>query len=194
MLYTIFNRRDFMRIIAGKYRGLKLETFEADNIRPTLDRAREGIFNKIQFSVLNADCLDLFGGTGAISIEFVSRGANRVVTVDNNEKSCSLINRNFAKIKTKPNLIKSDYLFACDSLRGQKFDIIFLDPPFASDIGEKAIKKIIECELLSSDGIIIFEHSAQVKIDSPEFCENLNLEIFDSKKYGTIFVDYLKRV
>lgn len=186
--------RGIMRIIAGKYRGLKLETFEADNIRPTLDRAREGIFNKIQFNIPNSKCLDLFGGTGAISIEFISRGAGYVVTVDNNEKSCKLINQNFAKIDKKANLIKSDYLLACEKLKNNYFDIIFLDPPFATDFGMLAIKKIIECNLLCDDGIIIFEHSSNIKYFDHDFLSNLNLELLDTKKYGAITVDYIAKV
>lgn len=183
-----------MRIIAGKYRGLKLETFEADNIRPTLDRAREGIFNKIQFNIPNSKCLDLFGGTGAISLEFISRGAGYVVIVDNNENSCKLINRNFAKTGEKANLIKSDYLLACENLKNNTFDIIFLDPPFATDFGVLAIKKIVECNLLNDDGLIIFEHSSNVEYFDKDFLANLNLELLDIKKYGTITVDYISKV
>lgn len=180
-----------MRIIAGKHRGLKLETFDVDNIRPTLDRAREGIFNKIQFLIPNANCLDLFGGTGAISMELLSRGATKVITIDNNEKSCQLIKRNFDKAKENLNLIKCDYLSACDSLKDEKFDIIFLDPPFATDFGELAIKKIAENSMLSDDGILIFEHSSE-KILPQNFCDNLPFKVVDSKKYGYISVDYFR--
>lgn len=183
-----------MRIVAGKHKGLKLEIFEADNIRPTLDRAREGIFNKIQFLVPNAKCLDLFGGTGAISLECLSRGAESVVIVDNNEKSCSLIKKNFANAKEKCNLIKGDFSIACDNLKGNIFDIIFLDPPFATDFGVLAIEKIVECNLLSENGIIVFEHSSEKKYFENEFLINLNLECIDTKKYGYIAVDYIKKV
>ncbi len=180
-----------MRIIAGKHRGLKLETFDADNIRPTLDRAREGIFNKIQFLIANANCLDLFGGTGAISLELLSRGASRVTTIDNNEKSCQLIKRNFDKAKESANLIKCDYLSACERLKNEKFDVIFLDPPFATDFGELAIKKIAENLMLSNDGILVFEHSSEKTLPQ-NFCENLPFEVVDSKKYGYISVDYFR--
>lgn len=183
-----------MRIIAGKHRGLKLETFEAENIRPTLDRAREGIFNKIQFIIPDSFCLDLFGGTGAISLELLSRGANEVITVDNNDKSCAIIKKNFNNAKEKCNLIKDDYLNVCETLKGKHFDIIFLDPPFACDYGINAINKICELDLLDNDGILIFEHSSERKFDKDY--ENLknNLELVDSKKYGYISVDYLKRI
>lgn len=186
--------RECMRIVAGKHKGLKLETFEADNIRPTLDRAREGIFNKIQFLVPNAKCLDLFGGTGAISIECLSRGASSVIIADNNEKSCTLIKKNFANAKEKCNLITGDFSVVCDSLFGNLFDIIFLDPPFATNLGVQAIEKIVDCNLLMDDGIIVFEHSSEKKYIPADFLESLNLKIIDSKKYGYISVDYIKKV
>ena len=83
-----------MRIVAGKHRGLLLFTFDADNIRPTTDRVRENIFNKIQFGIVGSSVLDLFCGTGAVSLEFLSRGAGQVVSVDNNRSSVSLIKNN----------------------------------------------------------------------------------------------------
>lgn len=176
-----------MRIIAGKLRGLVLNTFDAENIRPTLDRAREGVFNKIQFNIMDAEVLDLFGGTGAISLEFVSRGAKKVITADNNKKSIDLINQNFKKAKQIPNLMMGDYLDVLNKLKENKFDIIFLDPPFDSDFGINAIKFINDNRMLKEDGIIIFEHSSNVSFEYPQ-----NLSVFDSKKYGYIAVDYLE--
>ena len=86
-----------MRIVAGKHRGLTLYEFDADNVRPTTDRVRENIFNKIQFGVSGSCVLDLFAGTGAVSLEFLSRGALEVISVDNNKNSSSLIKKNFSK-------------------------------------------------------------------------------------------------
>jgi len=176
-----------MRVIAGKHRGLNLLTFEADNIRPTIDRVREGIFNKIQFNINGAKVLDLFGGTGAISIEFLSRGAETVVTVDNNKKSIDLIKKNFIKAKEKLNLIENDFKSALKNLKGNKFNFIFLDPPFDTMYGEQSINLILEYCLLEKDGIIIYEHSVDKK-----FILDDKVEIFDEKKYGTILVSYLR--
>ena len=86
-----------MRIIAGKHKGLQLNTFDYQNIRPTIDRIRENIFNIIQFQIADSVVLDLFGGTGAISLEFVSRGAGKVITCDNNKDSIDLIRKNFLR-------------------------------------------------------------------------------------------------
>ena len=180
-----------MRIIAGKFRGLKLLEFDYSNIRPTLDRAREGIFNKIQFVVPNSNCLDLFDGTGAVSLELVSRGAKSVITCDISQDSCDLIKKNFALAKIKPDLYKMDYLLALDKFQSQKFDIIFLDPPFVSDFGAKAILKIDELKILEKDGVLIFEHSSEQKIDDLIDLVSLkHLKMVDTKKYGYISVDY----
>ena len=174
-----------MRIVAGTLKGLKLNEFEADNIRPTIDRVREAVFNKIQFQVKGANVLDLFCGTGAVSLEFLSRGAS-VTSVDNNKNSIKLIKQNFAKAKLTPNLIECDYMTALEKLKTQQFDIVFLDPPFASIFAEKSIEYIVKNDMLKSDGIIVWEHPISKKIAIPLRCE-----IVDEKKYGTIVVTYL---
>ena len=181
-----------MRIIAGKHKGLKLETFEVGGIRPTLERAREGIFNKIQFKIPNSVCLDLFGGTGAISLELLSRGASKVVIVDISHDSCELIKKNFSKAQEIPNLLKIDYMQAIESFKENKFDMVFLDPPFASDYAQKAIVKIMKENMLKDDGIIVFEHSFVGEYFSKDFLEQCGLIKIDSKKYGTIAVDFFQ--
>lgn len=178
-----------MRIIAGKLRGLKLNEFEFDNIRPTIDRVRESIFNKIQFNILNSEVLDLFGGTGAVSLEFLSRGAKSVVTVDNNKNSIKLIKQNFSKAKLTPNLYEMSYKDALSKLKnkGCRFDIVFLDPPFNTDLGDDALNKIVEYDLLNDDAVVIFEHFQNEKHQFPK-----GLEIEDERKYGTVIVSFLR--
>lgn len=178
-----------MRIVAGKHRGLNLEEFDADNIRPTTDRVRENIFNKIQFDILDSTVLDLFCGTGAVSLEFLSRNASKVISVDNNNNSIKLIERNFAKAKEKPNLIKADYKVALSQLSKEKFDFIFLDPPYHSNFGNDALSIIANSSILAENGIIIYEHLVDTQFDCPR-----NLEIFDYKKYGTIAVSFIRKI
>ncbi|MBE5758121.1 MAG: 16S rRNA (guanine(966)-N(2))-methyltransferase RsmD [Clostridiales bacterium] len=175
-----------MRIIAGKYKGLQLNTFEYGNIRPTIDRVRENIFNIIQFRIADSDILDLFGGTGAVSLEFVSRGAKRVTICDNNKDSVSLIKKNFAKAKETPNLIVGDYLNALEKLKHDKFNLIFLDPPYDTDFGERALEFISKNNMLLNDGLIIFEH-----IVGKEFKIPANYEINNTRKYGTVEVSFI---
>ena len=133
--------------------------------------------------------LDLFGGTGAVSLEFVSRGAS-VITVDNNSNSIKLIKQNFSKAKSKPNLLEMDYMKALKKLKTENniFDIIFLDPPFATDYADNALQYIASENMLNDNGVIVYEHMLNKGIAIPE-----NLEIVDEKKYGTIKVSYIGR-
>ena len=175
-----------MRIISGKFKGAVLNTFEAENIRPTIDRVREAVFSKIQFDVANSVVLDLFGGTGAVSLEFLSRGAKKVYTVDNNDMSIRLINQNFRKLKQVPSLIQMNFIKALDKLKNEKFDFIYLDPPFDTNFAEKSIARISEFGMLNDDGLIIYEHIAGKQFSLPD-----NFEVIDEKKYGTVIVTYI---
>ena len=179
-----------LRIVAGKYRGIVLNTFELDNVRPTPDKVREAVFSKIQFHIAGSSWLDLFGGTGAVGLEAYSRGAESVVVCDDNADSIKLIEKNYAKCKMSPTLIRSNYIKALNllSTNGKKFDFVYLDPPFASNYGVKAIKMIARLNLLSKDGVIIYEHSLDT--DTSE-CNEV-LDNFDNKKYGTIVVSYFR--
>ena len=177
-----------MRIVAGKHRGLVLSTFDVDNIRPTTDRVRENIFNKIQFDVADSVVLDLFCGTGAVSIEFLSRGAKQVISVDNNDNSIKLIKTNFAKAKESPCLKKMDFKQAIKLLDGNhQFHFIYLDPPYNTEFGQESLNAISKTSLLAQNGLIIYEHLADKKFMVPD-----NFEVIDYKKYGTIAVSFIK--
>lgn len=182
----------YMRIVAGKYRGVLLNTFDLDNIRPTSDKVREAIFSKIQFDIQGSNWLDLFGGTGAVGLEALSRGASSVIVADDNMDSCKLIEKNYAKCKIKPDLIKSNFIktLAYLSSKGSKFDYIFLDPPFATNFGEKSIRLIAEYNLLNEDGMIIYEHAK----DNKEVILPQGFEVKDIKNYGTIAVTYITKI
>lgn len=175
-----------MRIVAGKHRGTTLLEFNASNIRPTIDRVRENIFNKIQFGVAGSSVLDLFGGTGAVSLEFLSRGADKVITVDNNKNSILIIRKNFEKCNETLNLLECDYKVALQKLKDCKFDYIFLDPPYAENYGEDAIAIILRNNLLEEDGLIIYEHLVEKEFHIPN-----EFEMRDRKKYGTVSVSYI---
>ena len=147
-----------MRVITGKARGIQLKTPEGMVTRPTSDRVKEAMFSIIQFEVPGADVLDLFGGTGQLGIEALSRGAKSAVFVDAGEPACRLIRENLKKTKLEGQgrVIRSDYLtYLCGS-RAQ-FDIILLDPPYAEVFLENALNKITEIDILRSNGIIVAE-------------------------------------
>ena len=147
-----------MRVITGKARGTVLKTPEGLDTRPTSDRVKEALFSIIQFDVPGARVLDLFGGTGQLGIEAISRGAKSAVFVDAGEKACSLIKENLRRTKLEQDakVVRMDYLDYLKRCR-EKYDIIFLDPPYAEVFLENALKCITEIDILQTGGIIVTE-------------------------------------
>jgi 16S rRNA (guanine(966)-N(2))-methyltransferase RsmD len=147
-----------MRVISGKARGVNLKTPEGVKTRPTTDRVKEALFSIIQFDIPGKKVLDLFGGTGQLGIEALSRGAKSAVFVDAGEDACKLIRENLRRtdLTEKACIIRSDYaafLKKCCS----KFQIILLDPPYAEVFLENALKCITEIDILETGGIIVAE-------------------------------------
>lgn len=147
-----------MRVITGKARGVQLKTPEGMLTRPTTDRVKEALFSIIHFEIPGAKVLDLFGGTGQLGIEALSRGAKSAVFVDAQENACKLIRENLKRTKLEQDgrVVRGDYLQYLDRCR-EKFDIILLDPPYAEVFLENALKRITEIDILESDGIIVTE-------------------------------------
>ena len=145
-----------MRVITGKARGVQLKTPDGMLTRPTADRVKEALFSIINFDIPGANVLDLFGGTGQLGIEAMSRGAERCVFVDAREDACKLIKENLKRTKLEGTVIRSDYMEYLNRCKEQ-FSIIFLDPPYAEEYLENAIKRITEIDILQTDGIIVTE-------------------------------------
>lgn len=147
-----------MRVIAGKAKGTVLKTPDGMLTRPTTDRVKEALFSIIQFELPGAAVLDLFGGTGQLGIEAVSRGAKRAVFVDARREACQLIRENLKKTRMEgeAQVVQSDYMEYLNRCRDQ-FNVIFLDPPYAEVFLENALKKITEIDILQSGGIIVAE-------------------------------------
>ena len=158
-----------MRVISGKAKGVVLKTPEGMQTRPTADRVKEALFSILQFDLPGTKVLDLFGGTGQLGIEAISRGAKSAVFVDAGDAPCKLIKENLrrAKMEQECRVVRADYLQFLSQCR-ETFDIIFLDPPYAEVFLENAIKKISEIDILQSGGIIVSERP----VEKP-----LNLEI-----------------
>ena len=150
-----------MRVITGKARGVQLKTPDGMHTRPTSDRVKEALFSIIQFDVPGARVLDLFGGTGQLGIEALSRGAKSAVFTDAREDACKLIRENLKKtrLETDARVIRSDYLDYLTRCR-ERFDIILLDPPYAEVFLETALKRITEIDILETNGIIVTERPA----------------------------------
>ena len=147
-----------MRVITGTARGIQLKTPEGMVTRPTADRVKEAMFSIIQFEIPGAAVLDLFGGTGQLGIEALSRGAKSAVFVDAGEPACRLIRENLkrTKLEGQARVVRADYLDYL-SRTGEQFDIILLDPPYAEVFLENALKRITEIDILRSGGIIVAE-------------------------------------
>ena len=146
-----------MRVITGKARGVALKTPDG-HTRPTSDRVKEALFSIIQFDIPGTTVLDLFGGTGQLGIEALSRGAKKAVFVDEREDACRLIKENLRRTKLEQDgqVVRSDYLSYLNRCR-EKFGIIFLDPPYAEVFLENSLKCITEIDILESGGIMVAE-------------------------------------
>jgi len=147
-----------MRVISGKARGVALKTPDGMATRPTSDRVKEAMFSIIHFDVPGARILDLFGGTGQLGIEAISRGASSAVFVDESDAACRLIRENLKRtnFENQAKVIHKDYLSFLKSYV-DKFDIILLDPPYAEVFLENSLKIITEIDILQSGGIIVAE-------------------------------------
>jgi 16S rRNA (guanine(966)-N(2))-methyltransferase RsmD len=154
-----------MRVITGKARGVVLKTPDGMTTRPTADRVKEALFSIIQFDVVSSRVLDLFGGTGQLGIEALSRGAKSAVFVDEQETACKLIRENLKRtcLERDARVVRSDYRAFLNSTK-ETFDIIILDPPYAEDFLENSLKMITEIDILQSGGIIVTERPVGKKL------------------------------
>lgn len=177
-----------IRIISGKYKGLRLDAYNIKGTRPTMDRVKESLFSIIQNELKSKRCLDLFAGSGSLGLEAISNGANEVYFVDKN-----IISTNFIKdIKNRYNIdniyiINKSYEAALKMFKEKniKFDIIFLDPPYNLNIINDSISLIEKYDLLNNNGLIICEYEY----------ENImsNYDLIKEKKYGSKNIKIYKR-
>ena len=150
-----------MRVITGSARGRKLKELEGLETRPTTDRVKEAVFSIIQFELEGRRVLDLFAGTGQLGIEALSRGAAGAVFVEQRREAAALIRDNLAltRLAGSARVVHGD-AFAFLSSTKEKFDIIFIDPPYAASLWEKALRAISGFDILADHGIIICESPA----------------------------------
>lgn len=183
-----------MRIISGKAKGTKLYTLEGLETRPTLDRVKESLFNIIQWRIEDALILDLFSGSGAIGLEFLSRGAKKAYLCDNSKGAIDVIKKNVQKthFENSVEILNMDYKKALDKIKLEKFDIIYLDPPYKTNFIKESISIIVENDCLNINGIIILEtdEKERVKKDIKE----MNLKIIDERKYGRASLMFLEKI
>ena len=176
-----------MRIISGKFRGLKLCEFEGKDIRPTADRVKESLFNILAERIVGATCLDLFCGSGSLGLECLSRGADFVCFNDNSPPSIAVLTKNLKKIPSENNYSVSrlDYAqFLANT--ASKFDLVFIDPPYGSEAGIASLNIIGKGGILKKDGIVIFERDRKFEGHSE------GLTVFDERKYGKTYLTFFK--
>ena len=180
-----------MRVISGKAKGMGLFSPHGKSIRPTSDYVKESLFNLIGMDVQGSKFLDLFAGSGGVGIEALSRGASSVTFIDISSKSTQLIERNLAKTRLKSNatIWQGELPKALNKLAGQKFDIIFIDPPYYRDFIPKILSSISAKHLLEDNGYIILEASELDEITPPP-----ELEIYKEKKYSSTKLIFLEAV
>lgn len=172
---------EFMRVISGIYKGKKLNGFDIDGTRPTMDRVKESMFASIQNYIKDSVVLDLFAGSGALGIEAISNGANVCYFVDNNKVSVDVINQNTKDINNKV-ILNKDYKQALKYFYDNKikFDLILLDPPYNTDLLNNSIKLIEEYELLQKNGVLVCEFEKGIV--------KTNYKLLKDKKYGSKYV------
>ena len=177
-----------MRVIAGIYRGRILKEPISDEVRPTIDRVKDAVFGSLQFNIIDANVLDLFAGSGALGIECISRGSKLVTFVDISSKSIDIVKGNLNSLS-----IKDGYeIYNCSCLDAlklvkNKYDIVFVDAPFDTNLATQAIELIDSLEILNDDAKIVWERKAGKKY--PISLKNLKVD--KVKKYGTIEVVFL---
>ena len=145
-----------MRVISGEYRGRRLKEPADNSVRPTTDKVKESVFNIIQFDIEGRNVLDLFAGTGQLGIECLSRGAKSVTFVDKSRDSLSLVKENLRLCGAEGRVVCSDSLDFLKCCR-TKYDLIFLDPPYSTELLNKSLEIIYSVDILSESGIIICE-------------------------------------
>ena len=161
-----------MRVIAGKFKGRKLEVPKT-TLRPTLDRTKETLFNLLQTEVPEARVLDIFSGSGSLGIEALSRGAESCVFVEINKDAAKVIKANCEKCGCLPqsSVLNLSYDSAIGSLK-QKFDIVFADPPYHEGLYYGILKRLEKSDILSDDAIVVLEHDTENEL--PDSVGNLS--------------------
>jgi len=177
-----------MRIIAGRFKGRKLVSFQAGHLRPTTDRVKESLFEKLMGFIPEARVLDLFSGTGSLGLEALSRGAKKVVFVEKNGKSLKILNKNIALlgIKDEVQVVRENVFKFIKKWNGAPFDLLFVDPPFTQKIAHKFMVNLSQLHLVSVGGRVVIESSHQEWIGD----QYLPFNLLDRRCFGDKSVSF----
>ena len=183
-----------MRIISGEARGRTLFAPAGDQTRPTSDKIRGSLFNILSGRVQDAEVLDLFGGTGALALEALSRGAARAVIADTSRAAIEVIRRNAGNVlkdalAERALILKTDYRSAISALGGRRFDLVFLDPPYRMlDAYPDAMERLRDAGALSEGAVIVAARRQDAQIRIPE-----GFEVYDTRHYGETSIDFVRQ-
>jgi 16S rRNA (guanine966-N2)-methyltransferase len=179
-----------MRVIAGKYKGRKLETVPDNSVRPATDKVKGAIFNVLQSRVNwnSAKVLDLYAGSGSVGIEALSRGAKNCIFVEKSRSALQFLKSNIETIgaESDANVVYGDVDMFIDSTR-MKFEVVSADPPYALEALKNIPNKIFEKDLIAHEGYLIIEHPARY-----EFAQNSMWEVTVQKVYGNTSVSFFQ--
>lgn len=178
-----------MRVIAGDYKGRKLNAPFDNKVRPTSDKVKEAIFSMLMHYLNDAVCVDLFAGTGGLGIEALSRGAKKTYFCDSSKESIGLVKSNIKMCQCSDYSVvfHGDFLSSLERI-DEQVDIVFMDPPYGNDYYEDALEKVESLDLLHNEGIIVAEHDKRQEL--PERVGRL-VKVKE-KKYGTIGISLYK--
>lgn len=179
-----------MRIIAGSAKGHTIQAPKGMDTRPTLDRVRESVFNVLaNRGIYGKRVLDLFAGTGAVSIEALSRGAREAISLDMRTGKLIMENAKHCKVDDRIRVLSCKLNALATRLDGESFDIIFSDPPYQKGYIEATIKLVVENDLLAADGILLLERHKDEPVVLPD-----GWEIVKEQKFGYTMVTYCQRI
>lgn len=176
-----------MRVISGKYRGRKIYAPEGRDIRPTLDQVKEAVFNIIQFEIEGRDVLELFAGSGSLGIEALSRGAKSAVFVDAFRDLMPMLSENLSFVREPKEIMCCDATRAADRLKGRRFGLIIMDPPYDYD-PTALFERIAEADLMTDDCILVYERAKQ----GPCYTLPESLEEYDKRSYRIAEVCFIR--
>ncbi len=180
-----------MRIISGEAKGRPLFAPSGSQTRPTSDKIRGALFNIIGARVMDSRVLDLFGGSGALALEALSRGAESAVIVDSSRQARQAIDRNARSVlkddfEQRARILCQDYRGAITALEGRIFDLVFLDPPYRMEeaYGD-ALSRLLKADMLAPGCLVVMERRKEARIPLPEA-----VAVFDTRQYGDTAVDF----
>ncbi len=181
-----------MRVIAGKYRGRRLRAPRGRRIRPTADRLRESIFNIIGADITGHNIIDVFAGTGAMGIEALSRGATQAVFIDKHPRALECVRTNLRPLEAagRWHIIRWDAgaNLRCLSALDLRFGYAFIDPPYRSGLADRALKNLVDADVMRPGGLIVLEHHHLEGITP----RDESVSIWDQRRYGKTLVTFLR--